>query len=123
MSVRLKKAAKKLRRLFGVAGGVRPAKNGETCKTPTRREPGSAVLEDCGERAHVIEGDTPLCYHCMKSAHKRKHDQKLPQQEHLHQIKEPAKYDGAVDERMSGLWKRSRQLAGEARLLERARKE
>jgi hypothetical protein len=82
MSVRLKKAAKSLRRLFGVALGVQPAKY-----DPIFGRPGCQVVVDaetldkrlCPEFAHVIEDGKGLCKPHMKAAHKRKHDQKNPE--------------------------------------------
>jgi hypothetical protein len=82
MSVSLKKAAKKLRRLFGVADGVQSAKYDPIfgrpgCEVVVAIEAETLDEQLCPEFAHVIEDGKGMCKPHMKAAHKRKHDQKI----------------------------------------------
>ena len=70
MSVRLKKAAKKLRKLFGVELGVQPAKAGEKCTVLVLDSPPEERWEPCSERAHVREDKDLLCKFHMKESHR-----------------------------------------------------
>jgi len=138
MSFRLKKAARSLRHQMGLSLGIRPARPDEVCTKPlvVRKYVPEGATEEvvefrmCGERAHVVEaaGKTTggelvnkLCYECMKVEHKPRHDQKLTPAGRAPKPNDTPKYDGAIDERMGGLWKRSRELAAHARTLETAR--
>jgi hypothetical protein len=71
MSVSAKKNAKALRARYGMAKGIRQAKQGQKCRA-------GKMDENHNVQAHVVEPfnhlgrvvDVPLCYEHMKIAHK-----------------------------------------------------
>lgn len=70
MSLRLKRAARALRARYGVAEGVRPAESYQTCRAVVITHFGSTTgFKSCGVRAHVVEGDLPICKPHMKQLH------------------------------------------------------